>query len=46
MPGGLDGPIYEQSDILWCVVVIDSKPAKLLFDLGDFDRRVRVCGIK
>ena len=46
VPGGLNGLVYELSDILWCVVVIDSKSAKLLFDLRDFDRRVRMCGVK
>ena len=46
VPGGLNGLVYELSDILWCVVVIDSKSAKFLFDLGDFDRRVRMCGVK
>ena len=44
--GGLNGLVYELSDILWSVIVIDSKSAKFLFDLGDFDRRVRVRGIK
>ena len=46
MPGGLDSLVYELSDILWCVVVVDSESAKLLFDLGDFDRRVRMCGVE
>ena len=46
VPGGLDGLVYELSDILWSVVVIDSESAKLLFDLRDFDRRVRVCGVE
>ena len=46
VPSGLNGLVYELSDILWCVVVIDSKSAKFLFDLGDFDRRVRMCGVK
>ena len=26
----LNGLVYEQSDILWSVMVVDSKPAKLL----------------
>ena len=46
VPGGLDGLVYELSDILWSVVVIDSESAKLLFDLRDFDGRVRVCGVE
>ena len=37
VPGGLNGIVDELSDILWSVVVIDSKSTKLLFDLGDFD---------
>ena len=45
VPGCLDGLVYEQSDILWSVMVVDSKPAKLLLDLGDFDKRVWMCGI-
>lgn len=46
VPGGLDGLVYEQSDILWCIVMVDSESAKLLLDLGDFDRRVRVRGVE
>jgi len=46
VPGGLDGLVYELSNILWSVVVIDSKPAKLLLDLRNFDRRVRMCCIE
>lgn len=46
VPGCLDGLVYELSDILWSVVVIDSESAKLLFDLRDFDGRVRVCGVE
>ena len=46
VPGGLYGLVYELSDILWSVIVIDSKAAKFLFDLGDLDRRIRVCCVK
>ena len=46
VPGGFDGLVYELSDILWSVVVVDSKSAKLLFDLRDLDGRVRVCGVE
>ena len=40
VPGGLDGLVYELSDILWSIVVVDSESAKLLLDLADFDRRI------
>lgn len=38
VPGGLDSLVYELSDILWSIVVVDSEATKLLLDLADLDR--------
>jgi len=46
MPGGLNRQVYELSDILWSVVVVDAEAAKLLLDLADLDRIIRVCGVE
>ena len=46
VPGCVHGQVYELSDILWCVIAVDSKAAKLLFDLADLNGFSRVGSIK
>jgi hypothetical protein len=42
VPGCVYSLVYELSEILWCVVVVNAEAAELLFDLADLDWRFRM----
>ena len=46
VPGCVHGLVNEMSDILWCVVVVNTEAAELLLDLAYLDGRSRMGSIE